>query len=152
MNLKNLEGQWFINLTNFPMWLKGDKTSPSFNYTVEKRGKIIGLKDEVQYFKNGKISRIVGFDTPMNDENTTFLWRGKGILSLLTSRWEILYFDTANDWAIIYFEKTLFTPKGYDVISRVKILDNDFKLKINTKLMELEITDFLATLQHHKHE
>ncbi len=122
INLQDLEGTWYIVLTNFPMWLKGDKTRPTFNYTITQHGSITGLRDEVRSWKHGKEQVIVGFDTPLDTTNRRFVWRGKGLLSLLTSRWEIVYFDTAKEWAIIHFEKTLFTPEGYDVIARRKNL------------------------------
>ena len=38
--LELLQGRWYIHFSNFPMWLKGDKTNPTFNYTIEKRGDI----------------------------------------------------------------------------------------------------------------
>ena len=104
MNLKILEGQWYINLTTFPMWLKGDKTAPSLNYKVQTKRSIKGLSDTVIYTKNGQQKTIEGFDTPK--ENNSFVWRGKGILSLLTSKWRIAHHDTINNWMIIVFEKT----------------------------------------------
>ena len=53
------------------------------------------------------------------------------------SEWEILY--TTQEWAIIYFEKTLFTPKGYDVIARNETLSDELLIVINAKLEELKI-------------
>jgi len=144
IELSTLEGKWHIILSNFPMWLKGDKTNPTFNYTIAKRNDILGLTDEVKYEQNGKIKSINGFDTPLNANNSCFEWRGKGILSLLTSRWEILYLDT--NWAIIHFEKTLFTPKGYDVICREKNLEEATNLKIAQKLKELKISVTLHSI------
>ncbi len=122
LSLQDLEGTWYIVLTNFPMWLKGDKTRPIFIYTVAEHGSVTGLRDEVRSWKHGKEQVILGFDTPLDETNRRFVWRGKGLLSLLTSRWEIVHCDAAKEWAIIYFEKTLFTPEGYDVIARSKNL------------------------------
>ena len=78
LKLEDLEGKWFIHFTNFPMWLKGDKTHPTFNYTV-KNG---GLTDAVAYEKNGKHKSILGFDKPVDKTNQQFVWHGRGILSL----------------------------------------------------------------------
>ena len=36
INLLELEGKWHIILTNFPMWLQGDKKNPNFNYKWSK--------------------------------------------------------------------------------------------------------------------
>jgi len=85
-SLELLEGRWYIHLTNFPMWLKGDRTNPTFNYTVQEKNGVLGLKDEVAFFKNGKPKAIHGFDTPLNAENTKFEWRGSGWMKILKSR------------------------------------------------------------------
>lgn len=140
LSLSDLEGRWYILLSNFPMWLKGDKTSPSLNYRLEVRAGVHGLRDEVIAWKNGKQSSIVGFDTPLDGTNHTFEWRGKGLLSVLTSRWEIVHLNAEEEWAIIHFEKTLFTPEGYDVIARSNILSQELLTSIRSALRELGIT------------
>ena len=104
--LHALAGQWYIHLTNFPMWLKGDRTMPTFNYKIGKKNGKEGLEDQVQFIKNGREKSIKGFDTPLNEHNTAFEWRGKGWMKVLKSRWTILYFT--ERWAVIYFDKTLF--------------------------------------------
>lgn len=146
INLQALEGKWYIILSNFPMWLKGDKTNPTFNYKIAERSGVIGLTDEVKYNQNGRIKSINGFDKPLNTENTSFEWRGNGLLSLLSSKWQILYLDTAEHWAIIYFEKTLFTPKGYDVICQEKQPNGLIMSKIEGKLRELNISEKLKKI------
>lgn len=148
LNLKDLEGKWYIQATNFPMWLKGDKQNPSFNYTVIESSKgVKRLLDEVKFVKKGKEKAIVGFDTPLNASNTKFKWRGKGILGVLKSKWEILYWDKAEEWAIIGFEKTLFTPKGYDIISRKRNLVGVIEQKVQQRLAQLGISEKLSPLK-----
>lgn len=146
INLQTLEGKWYIILSNFPMWLKGDKTNPTFNYKVAERDGVMGLTDEVKYTQNGRTKSINGFDKPLNTENTSFEWRGNGLLSLLSSKWQILYVDTTENWAIIYFEKTLFTPKGYDVICREKKPNSLIMRKIEEKLRDLKINEKLKKI------
>jgi hypothetical protein len=138
--LHDLEGRWYVVLSNFPMWLKGDKTSPNLNYAVETKGAVTGLRDEVISQKRGKPQSIVGFDTPLDGANTRFQWRGKGLLALLTSRWEIVHLEAHGEWAIIHFEKTLFTPEGYDVIARRKELSSEMLADIQLALRECGIT------------
>lgn len=145
-NLQFLDGKWYIILSNFPMWLKGDKINPTFNYKVAERGDVIGLIDEVKYTHNGRTKSINGFDKPLNIDNTSFEWRGNGLLSLLSSKWQVLYLDTIENWAIIYFEKTLFTPKGYDVICREKQPNALIMRKIEEKLRELKISEKLKKI------
>ena len=147
MDLKTLEGRWYINQSDFPMWLKGDKTSPTFNFKIiQKQGKD-ALDDAVMYWKNGKEKSILGIDTALNQENTAFLWRGKGWLSLVTSKWNLLHFNPQQQWAIIGFSKTLFTPKGYDVISRQKELSSEQIASIEQQLKQLQITSPLRHIQ-----
>lgn len=40
LSLTALNGRWYIHLTNFPMWLKGDRTSPSFNYKITRKRRL----------------------------------------------------------------------------------------------------------------
>ncbi len=146
LTLELLAGTWYIHFTNFPMWLKGDKLQPSFNYSIaEKNGKQ-GLTDIVRYQKNGKTKEIVGFDTPMNTENTQFKWRGKGLLALFVSRWEIKHYDEEQEWVLIYFSKTLVTPEGYDVITRKPKLSPAQESAIQDKLKALGMESILTRL------
>lgn len=144
ITLESLEGKWYILWSNFPMWLKGDKTNPTFNYKVATKNGIKGLIDNVEYIQNGNRKSIKGFDKPLNESNTSFEWRGNGLLNLLSSKWKILYME--DNWAIIYFEKTLFTPKGYDIIAREKNVGEEMLKKINNKLKELKITESLTKI------
>lgn len=146
INLHELEGKWHVILTNFPMWLKGDKQSPNFNYKMAESDGVIGLLDEVKYTQKGRTKSINGFDKSLNIENTSFEWRGNGLLSLLSSKWQILYLDSTKQWAIIYFEPTLFTPKGYDVICREIQPSSLIMRSVDEKLRELKISNNLTKL------
>lgn len=138
LKLSEIEGKWYIHFTNFPMWLKGNKSCPTFNYTeIQKKGKN-ALFDEVQYIQNGKQRSIKGYDFPLNRQNTDFEWRGKGLLALLKSKWQIIYLNPSKEWGIIHFDKTLFTPEGYDVISRSDSIDKKTYENIKTKLESLQ--------------
>ncbi len=140
LRLNDLEGKWFINQSNFPMWLKGNKINPTFNYTlIEKNGKP-NLLDEVQYSKKSKTKSIIGNDKPLNENNNSFVWRGKGLLAFVKSKWNILYINPEKQWMVIHFQKTLFTPEGYDVVSRSKTLEGELLIGVEQKLNELGIT------------
>jgi hypothetical protein len=147
IELQDLEGRWYINQSNFPMWLKGDKTKPSLNYSIQEKGGKKGLLDAVEYEQNGKSKSIKGFDTILDTNNTQFVWRGKGLLAILTSKWSILHLAPSKEWAIIYFQKTLFTPKGYDVISRNHVLSSEQTQAIDTQLKTLNIQVKLALIK-----
>lgn len=137
--LHALQGTWFIHYSDFPMWLKGNKKYPTFTYTVERRGGLVGLKDEVRYLKTNRPLSINGFDTPDATKPGSFVWRGDGLLAMLKSKWDVIYLAPAGDWAIIHFDKTLFTPEGYDVMARSGQLTEKVQQQIHEKLSELRI-------------
>ncbi len=132
-----LAGQWFIVSTNFPMWLNGNRTDPSFHYTVSERNGQPVLLDEVSYMQNGKQRSIKGIDFPDRKQPGSFTWRGKGLLFLLKSKWQVCLMDEHNEWAVIHFSKTLFTPEGVDIIFRQKQPDESVLKEIKAK-MELD--------------
>lgn len=146
LTLEDFQGKWFINLSNFPMWTKGNKTHPQFNYQlIQKNGQKL-LLDKVAFEKKGKHKTILGTDKALNKQNTQFIWRGKGILKVLKSKWKVVHVDEEQQWMIIYFEKTLFTPAGYDVISRQKTLSPTITDKITTVLQKLDMPPKLITI------
>lgn len=130
--LQFLTGVWFICATNFPMWLKGDKTAPTFHYDIREKGI---LNDEVRYLKKGKEKSIRGFDYQEEKDATRFVWRGKGALRLLKSKWRVALTDPNGEWAVIHFSKTLFTPEGLDIIGRNKDLSVETLESIKQVLM-----------------
>lgn len=137
--LSALEGTWYVHMSNFKMWLKGNKHYPAFIYTIQTRKGVRGFRDVVRYTKHGKIKQIVGFDRPQNEQATRFTWRGKGLLALFKSKWEIVY--QTGEWTLIHFQKTLATAEGYDVISRKKSLDAETMAAIRLKLKEMGISE-----------
>ncbi len=146
LKLSELEGKWFVIRSNFPMWLKGNKINPSFSYTVTNKRNDTVLLDEVQYQKKSKWKSIVGYDKPADEQNRSFIWRGKGILAGVKSKWNILFHDPKEQWMIIHFKKTLFTPEGYDVISKSKNMDEVTRQKVSDKLKELKIDQKLSVI------
>ena len=114
-----LLGTWFVCSSNFPMWLKGDKMNPTFTYSMtSKKARTTVLLDEVKYVKRGKPKTLTGFDVQDATDSSAFVWRGKGLLGLVRSRWNVVLIDPDGQWAVIWFSKTWFTPEGVDIISR----------------------------------
>ena len=130
------------------MWLKGDKTNPTFNYTATTRKGEKVLLDEVKYLKKGKEKTITGYDYQNDKDSTAFVWRGKGILSLLKSKWRVALIDPEGQWAVIAFSKTLFTPEGVDIISRTPAISEGTMKEIK-QLMEqdAELKKHLTSLE-----
>jgi hypothetical protein len=125
-SVKEIEGTWFIKISNFPMWNTNKKTKPTFNYTVlDPDSEKPYLLDEVVYFANGKKETITGYDYVQNKENTSFQWKGKGILFFFVSNWTIEWINETKDVAIVRFGSTLFTPSGFDIISRKEDISSE---------------------------
>jgi len=72
-------------------------------------------------------STVAGIDRLEQGAAARWKWRGKGLLMIATSRWQLLGFNihTSADsdepeWVVTYFASTLFTPAGLDIYSRSK--------------------------------
>ncbi len=144
-SLKKLEGTWFINMTNFKMWLTGKKTNATFNYWIETRSGVVGLKDHVIYTQQKKTKAYKGFDKPLNENGTNFVWKGDGLLFFIKTKWQIIYQN--NQYAIVHYDKTFATKAGCDVISRQKNLDEVTINSIKVKLKELGIAEELTVIK-----
>lgn len=118
-----LAGTWFVIASDAPLWVKGDKVAPTLNYTIRQHGSTYRLLDEVKYTKDHHHKTITGYDKLNNTQTNAFIWRGKGVLFFVKSKWQVTLQDTAGRWAVIAYSKTLFTPEGVDILSRSPALD-----------------------------
>lgn len=119
-----LEGTWHVVATNFPMWLDGARTRPTFSYAnVRTDEGEVKFDDTVGYVERGAPGAIVGVDTQHRERSAHFTWRGRGVLALFTSDWDVVALDEQGQWAVIAFTPTLFTPAGVDIIARAPALD-----------------------------
>jgi len=118
-----LEGKWFVVATNYPMWLNSKNTNPVFTYADfrEENGKL-KFDDCVTYSKNKTEKKIKGRETQKNADELKFVWKGKGLLALFKSKWQVIASDKEGRWLAIYFSKTLVSAEGVDIISRKKNL------------------------------
>lgn len=120
LDARTLEGTWRVEGTTFPMWLDGTKQSPRFTYANIDGAQ---LDDTVSYEKNGVTETIEGIDTQHASVPTHFTWRGRGLLALFKSEWDVVYIDPGDRFVIITFSPTLATPAGLDVIAKQKLDD-----------------------------
>lgn len=110
-----LPGTWRIAATNFPMWLQGDRLQPQFSYGLVSTSPLT-LTDEVSYVtSDGEEKQILGKDTFRRGE---FVWRGKGVLSVASSRWHVSGADSDRTLLVIRFSKSFATPAGIDIVIR----------------------------------
>ena len=84
------------------------------------------LDDLVSYqsLSNDKVSIVHGVDKAASggEGRGEWDWRGKGLLMIASSHWEVLGWGeeggNGNKWLVTMFVKTLFTPAGIDVYSQ----------------------------------
>lgn len=126
-----LSEQWHVTHSTLPMW-KG-KRNVRITYTpLEPSTPSLGkeetdrLDDHVTYqsLDKDKVSSVHGVDKVSGDGESRgeWDWRGKGLLKVAGSHWEVLGWGeeegTENKWVVTMFAKTLFTPAGIDVYSQ----------------------------------
>ncbi|HLP20155.1 MAG TPA: hypothetical protein VK174_07640 [Chitinophagales bacterium] len=113
-----LEGTWHLLYSNFKMWKGEDVANVTFNYTAIDKSSKPAMLDEVIYQKGKEQKTITGYDYPEDDAK--FTWRGKGLMSVLSSNWQVEWINDTKDCIIISFEKTLLTPAGVDILTRTQ--------------------------------
>lgn len=99
-------------------------TLPAANSSEEKVPRLDDLV-EYQALTSEKIKTVRGIDTPSGPDTRAWDWRGKGWLKVASSHWEFVDWSTGEgeegeEWAVIWFQKTIFTPEGIDIFSRRK--------------------------------
>jgi len=125
-----LSGTWHVTHATLPMWKSKRNvtitykthppTSPSTaQETTDKLDDIVSY----QSLGSAKMKTVRGIDTASGKDSGAWDWRGKGWLMIASSHWEVLGYgdlEEGQQWAVTYFAKTLFTPAGIDVYSRMK--------------------------------
>ena len=127
-------GTWYVNYSTLPIWK--DKRNVRITYTVlpptnqmsdTTQAYVPRLDDLVEYQAQGsdKIKTVLGIDTPSSADTRAWDWRGKGWFKIASSHWEIVEWSDGNaeggeEWAVIWFQKTIFSPEGIDIFSRKK--------------------------------
>lgn len=136
-----LPGTWTVAATNFPLWLSGERTEPSFSYELIGENPLV-LSDDVGYLDaEGQEKHILGTDTVKRHE---FVWRGKGLLRLAKSHWHVAGASDDGTVAAIRFSKSAVTPSGIDIIVRSGTHHPELRALIarSTELFGLSPEDF----------
>src|SRR5205823_7176053 len=112
-----LPGTWRILATTFPLWLSGKRLRPTITYTLLP-GQPLMLRDDVSYYtRSGTRRHLVGTDR-YEPRTGRIVWRGQGVLALLSSRWSVEYLSADGELATLTFDRSLVTPAGMDIIGR----------------------------------
>lgn len=139
-----LSGTWHVTHSTLPLWKT--KRNVRITYTVlppASNQSSHRLDDVVSYqtLNDPKLKTVHGVDTAIDTSTGAWVWRGKGLLMVASSQWEVLGHGEVQgeQWAVTYFAKTLFTPSGLDVYSRAKDgLSEDLVMRIKASLSEVD--------------
>lgn len=110
---------WSVGHSTLSMWKSAKNVR--ITYKPIEEGKT--FDDLVEYEKGAKLKNVKGIDTAKGPGD--FLWRGKGLLKPITSKWEVLGWGLgqqlasgdAERWMVIWFAPTLFTAEGVDILT-----------------------------------
>ncbi len=116
--------KWFVYGTTLSFWKT--RKNPTITYEIlpsSKPPSEFKIRDTVEYTTGSstKKNQVIGTDTWISAQPLDFVWRGNGVLFLLSSKCKIVYFDDKEGIAITFFEKTLFTDEGMDILTRAPI-------------------------------
>lgn len=163
-----IEGSWNVTHSTLPMWKKSRNVRITYKQIPDTTP--VQLDDEVSYqaLTSTKLKTVNGVDKPFEIpavaaesagtdkavDGTTgaspepvaslgYNWRGKGLLMIASSKWEILGYGDEdlevgeNQWVATYFAKTMFTPAGVDFYSRKGQLKPDTVERLKAALVGL---------------
>ncbi|KAL3428192.1 hypothetical protein PVAG01_01701 [Phlyctema vagabunda] len=121
-----LVGTWSVTHSTLPMWRKAKNVRITYKIIppTTPDGPTL-LDDEVCSVPTARTllpqpKSIKGIDTP--DGAGGWDWKGKGLLKIASSHWEILGWGERDGerWVVTYFAASMFTPAGLDIYSSKK--------------------------------
>lgn len=121
-------GPWFVTYSSLPLWKSKRNVRIGYKVLSLPHETEVRLDDLIEYqgIASDKIKAIRGTDKA-SESPFAWDWRGSGWLFIASSHWEILGYGLLKgagskgsdlEWAVTYFEKTLFTPAGIDIYTR----------------------------------
>ncbi|EWC47331.1 hypothetical protein DRE_00299 [Drechslerella stenobrocha 248] len=134
---QSLLGEWWVTTSTLPMWKSAKNITITYS-TIPSDP--TSIDDTVQYFpRSANLSdpdkavtpkSIRGVDYPLTSNSTdlSYKWRGRGWLMIATSKWQVVGYGgeavhevdgvlQGVDWVVTFFEKSLFTPAGVDIMT-----------------------------------
>jgi hypothetical protein len=117
---EEIEGQWYVKLSNYGFWERRSRTSPSFSYRLRADSdELVMLDDHVAFEQRGRPRTFDGVDLQDPTLAGHFQWRGHGSLYGVVNHWYVVGLDPAGEWMVIYFPpSSLGTSAGLEVITR----------------------------------
>jgi hypothetical protein len=126
--------KWHVTHSSLPMWkskrnvwIEYTPLPPSSSAISQDSTDRIDDLVSYQSMSGDKIQTVRGIDKLAavchgGEARDAWDWRGKGMLKIAASHWEVLGWgeekDTGMKWMVTMFAKTLFTPAGIDVYAQ----------------------------------
>ncbi|KAL7624595.1 hypothetical protein AAE478_006162 [Parahypoxylon ruwenzoriense] len=150
-----LWGTWAVTHSTLSMWRSARNVRITYKPRKSESESVKPVANDnlVEYEKkNGKggVKRVEGIEKPHATIPSAWTWRGKGLLAIASSHWEILGWgerplpgdggeDGVERWAVTWFAPTLFTQEGVDIYSdRKEGLNKDTVDEIIMALKQLK--------------
>ncbi|OTB04898.1 hypothetical protein M426DRAFT_320475 [Hypoxylon sp. CI-4A] len=124
-----LRRTWAVTHSTLSMWRSAKNVR--ITYTQYKDGP--ANDNLVEYEKKdgkGSVKRVEGIEKPDAKIPGAWTWRGKGLLKIASSHWEVMGWgerpllgavgdmgEGVERWAVTWFAPTLFTQEGVDIYS-----------------------------------
>ncbi|KAI1337561.1 hypothetical protein F5Y15DRAFT_147830 [Xylariaceae sp. FL0016] len=125
---------WTVTHSTLSMWRSAKNVRITYKpLKTEKDGQPVANDNIVEYEKKGSSAgpkSVVGIEKPDPKVPGAWNWRGKGVLKIASSHWEIMGWGErplvgavgdmgagVERWAVTWFAPTLFTQEGIDIYS-----------------------------------
>ncbi|KAK3392466.1 hypothetical protein B0T20DRAFT_56748 [Sordaria brevicollis] len=130
-----LHRTWSVTHSTLSMWRSARNVRITYRPLPATKDGIPKIDDLVEYENlsgSGSVKSVSGVDTGnwslsnIDNDTTSWDWRGSGLLFFVSSHWEILGWGEIKDevtgevkerWVVTWFAPTLFTKEGVDVYS-----------------------------------
>ena len=141
-----LAGVWHVTHSTLPMWKKNKNVKITYKPLSAPAG---ALDDLVEYnpINGDKHKTVHGIDKPDATRHSTYNWKGRGLLMIASSHWEVLgYGEEDGGWMVTFFSKTMFTPAGIDVYARRMGGLSDLMIeRIRAEIKKVDDSEFQKT-------
>ncbi|KAF3927686.1 hypothetical protein ABW21_db0203558 [Orbilia brochopaga] len=128
---------WWVTTSTLPMWKSAKNITITYSAVPSTPSAIDDMihyqsrsSDATSSSTPAPVKSIHGVDHPLTENPTdlSYKWRGKGWLMIATSRWQVVGYGGRDvrdvdgvlegiEWVLTYFEKSLFTPAGVDIMT-----------------------------------
>ncbi|KAK1761067.1 hypothetical protein QBC47DRAFT_369001 [Echria macrotheca] len=121
---------WAVSHSTLSMWRSAQNVRITYRpLPASPKGNRERVDDLVEYeglnTSAKKVKSVAGIDTAEQaGDGSVWTWRGKGLLALVSSHWELLGWGervrpdgSSERWMVSWFAATLFTSEGLDILT-----------------------------------